>query len=193
MIEADVGSSVLLSVVAADGNTGLFPQAEVYDSAGALVGSAHDLVHVSGGLYSVAIAAPAVGVYSVLFTFFTDAGHTTPAANDRLQKDLRVSAVGGVGQLNVSYDESTQTLFMETWLERHGQVVTTPTSVTVVLRDKDGTIVATQSSSSPQASGVFSLSQTALVLMDNRPYNASVTITDALGTVVTLQSLSTVA
>lgn len=194
MIEADFGSTVILSVASVDADPGLFPLARVYDSAGAPVGSDHVLVHVANGLYLFSLTAPAVGVYTVLFTFYADAGHTILAlGQDQVQKDMRVSVVEGEAHLNVAYDESSKTLFMEAWIERRGQVVTAPTSTTVVVRDKDGTIVATQSSSSPQVNGVFSLSQSPLILFDNRPYNASVTVVDPLGTVVTLQSLSTVA
>jgi hypothetical protein len=116
------------------------------------------------------------GYYSIITTFYTDAGHTVVA--------------GGEPVLH----EAGEQLFVEVWLEREGQVVLSPTSCTVALRDKDEAIIASLASAAPQASnGVFNIEQAGVLLSDNRPYNALVIVTDAFGTVSSVHSVSTVA
>jgi hypothetical protein len=107
---------------------------------------------------------------------------------------LRVVTPPSVAHVNFAYDEAGEQLFVEVWLEREGQVVLSPTSCTVALRDKDEAIIASLASAAPQASnGVFNIEQAGVLLSDNRPYNALVIVTDAFGTVSSVHSVSTVA
>lgn len=198
MLEAEVGSNVLLGAVSPTGTTGLFPRAVVRDSAGAAIAASPvDLTQDLGdGAYQDVLVAPLTeGYYSVVTTFYQDAGHTIVAGGEPvLLETLRVVVPPSVAQVNFAFDEAGQQLFAEVWLERKGQVVLAPTSCAVTLRDKDEANIASLASATPQASnGVFNIEQAGVILADNRPYNALVSVTDALGTVVTVHSLSTVA
>jgi len=97
-------------------------------------------------------------------------------------------------QLNVAYDESATTLFMEAWLDRNGQSVAAADLVSCEIKvyDDAGTLLFTETSSSPDANGRFSLSRSGVTLTANRPYNATVTVVDSRGTVVTFQAFTTV-
>jgi hypothetical protein len=76
------GGNIILSLKAENRQAGLFPQAAVYDDAGAqIAGSPFNLSDGGNGRYSLTIPTPGVvgEVYEVDFTIFTDAGYTTIA------------------------------------------------------------------------------------------------------------------
>jgi len=93
MIEVITGDTVLLELVLADGDTTRFPQAEVYDNAGAaIVASPVNLSHVADGLYQGTFTAPAVGGYSIIYITYSDVGHTTLVGNiERVSEHMRVT------------------------------------------------------------------------------------------------------
>lgn len=200
MLEIEVGEDLLIGAVARTGAAGLFPQLELYDQLGALVGGS--AINISSdlgkGMYlEVFSGLPALEAqYQGILTFYDDAAHTTPTAGEERQTfGVRVVLPSpSVAQVNFAYDEEGEQLFAEAWLERKGGVVLTPSSAVVALRDKDGAIIANLSSSSPDANnGVFNMEQAGVILADNRPYNALVTVSDAISSVQTVHSLSTVA
>ncbi|MHA2429049.1 MAG: hypothetical protein ACXADB_13600 [Candidatus Hermodarchaeia archaeon] len=96
--------------------------------------------------------------------------------------------------MNVAYDESTTIIYMEVWLDRNGQSIpaTDLVSCEVKVYDDAGTELFTETSSSPDSNGRFSLSRSGVVLSSNRPYNATVTVVDVTGTVATFQAFTTV-
>ena len=93
MIEVITGDTVLLELVLADGDTTRFPQAEIYDDAGAAIGASPvDLSGVADGLYQGTFTAPAVGGYSIIYITYSDAGHTTLVGNiERVSEHMRVT------------------------------------------------------------------------------------------------------
>lgn len=97
-------------------------------------------------------------------------------------------------QMNVAYDESITTLYMEVWLDRNGQSVSFGdlVSCSVSVYDDAGTLLFTESSATPDANGRFSLSRSGVTLNPDRPYNATVTVVDTHGTVTTFQAFTTV-
>ncbi len=95
-------------------------------------------------------------------------------------------------QMNAAYDEDTSILFLEMWLDRNGETVFTGlVSASVEVYDDLENLLFSGSSSSPKVDGRFSVSSV-VSLVENRPHNAVVSITDSLGTVVTGQAFTTV-
>lgn len=70
-----------LHAVASDGATALFVQAKIYDALGALV-TTIPLPHVVAGLYVASYTPPTEGLFTVIYTFYTDPGFTIPALYD---------------------------------------------------------------------------------------------------------------
>ena len=97
-------------------------------------------------------------------------------------------------QMNVAYDESITTLYLEVWLDRNGQSVSAGDliSCSVEVYDDGGNLLFTESSLSPDLNGRFSLQRTGVTLNPDRPYNANVTVTDTEGSVTTFQAFTTV-
>ena len=93
MIEVITGSTVLLELVLADGDTTRFPQAEIYDNAGvAIAASPVNLSHIADGLYQGTFTAPAVGEYSVIYITYSDAARTIVVGNiERVSEHMRVT------------------------------------------------------------------------------------------------------
>lgn len=112
--------------------------------------------------------------------------------DDWVGEDVDVILGNAESQMNGSYEESTNTLWLEVWLDRNGRSVASAdlVSCSVTLTDSSGTDLFTESSSSPKPDGKFSLSSS-LVLSSDSVYNAIVTVTDSLGTVSTSQSFTT--
>lgn len=97
-------------------------------------------------------------------------------------------------QMNVAYDEDITMLYMEVWLDRNGQSVVAAnlTSCEVKVYDDAGTLLFTETSAAPDANGRFSLQRSGVTLSSDKPYNATVTVVDSHGTVVTFQAFTTV-
>jgi hypothetical protein len=73
-IPATIGQDVTLAMVLENGETSLYPQAEVYD--GASLEATVDLADMGKGRYEGAWGPTAVGTYSVIFNVYQDAGHS---------------------------------------------------------------------------------------------------------------------
>jgi len=74
-VPATVGISVPIVMVLEDGNTSMYPQAEIYtvDSVNPLITT--DLIHKSKGRYEATWIPTSVGVYSTLFIIYSDIDH----------------------------------------------------------------------------------------------------------------------
>lgn len=98
MIQAVVETDVLLELMLSDGATTFFPQAEVYDDAGAIIVKV-DLATIGIGLYQgkfLAANNTAIGDFSIGFIVYQDAGHTIVANKyDRVAEHLLVESPEG--------------------------------------------------------------------------------------------------
>lgn len=74
-VPASIGEPVTLLLVLEDGNTGMFPQAEIYDTGAVVPLDVIDLDHKAKGRYEATWTPSAVGSYSSLFITYADAGH----------------------------------------------------------------------------------------------------------------------
>lgn len=96
MIQGFVEDSLLLELMLADGDTGMFPRATVYNDAGALQATI-DLTHVALGLYQGLWTSPTAGHFSVAFVVYSNSGHTTVSNKyDRTAEHVLVVAGGGI-------------------------------------------------------------------------------------------------
>lgn len=119
MIHVQSGDPLPLELVLADGNTGRFPRARVYNSSGVEVGgSPFNLTHVAGGFYrNTAFTPGADGSYTAIFTTYLDAGYTMIGARygrayeyfevddrtdqiDRLHTDYTTARAGNLDNLD---------------------------------------------------------------------------------------------
>jgi hypothetical protein len=96
-------------------------------------------------------------------------------------------------QANVAYDDQSLVMTIAAWMDRNGRSVLVPTSATITLRDATNVVVFTATSVTPFATGVFVFTQAGVVLSDDTVYNLEVSVSDATSTVVTNQSITTVA
>lgn len=140
------------------------------------------------------------GVYNFSFTppsaGYWHANLQVIPTGDWFQDDVHVLNAGEIqgaeAQMNTAYEDSTSVLYMEVWLDRNGQsIVSGLVSCSVSLYDQVGNLLFTETSSSPKADGRFSLTRS-VTLLGDRPYNATVTVTDALGAVTTFQAFTTI-
>lgn len=193
------GEAVPLALILEDGNTSKFPQAKVYDAVGSAVPvSTVDLTHLTLGYYYASYVVPSASKFTVVYTVFDDVGRTviSPAytrAQDILIADIPEAAPLTEAHLNVAYNDNTQLFTAAIWMDRNGATVVSPTSSTIVLRDQSGAIVFTLSSSTPLSNGVFLFQQPSVSLVDINIYYVAVTVVDAVGTVTTNQTFTTVA
>lgn len=75
-IPATVGDAVTLVEAMPDGNTGVYPQAEVYAPGSAVPLVTIDLVHQSKGRYEGSWTPTSVGSYTALFIVYVDGART---------------------------------------------------------------------------------------------------------------------
>lgn len=87
-----VGQPVPIQLVAADGATYLFAEAEIY--LGSTLVTTLDLPHQSGGLYSANFTPTTPGHYSVVAQFYADAGHAVPAGYSTPGDEFNVTSAG---------------------------------------------------------------------------------------------------
>jgi len=74
-VPATVGVAVPIVMVLEDGNTSMYPQAEIYAAGGTAPITTLDLPHKAKGRYEASWTPPSVGVYSALFITYADSGH----------------------------------------------------------------------------------------------------------------------
>lgn len=75
-IPATVGNVVTLVEAMPDGNTSMFPQAEIYEPNGATPIAVIDLVHQAKGRYEGSWTPSTVGSYTALFIVYVDFART---------------------------------------------------------------------------------------------------------------------
>ena len=124
-------------------------------------------------------------------------GHTTAGSTGA---EL-IAGSADEAQLNVAYDATASRIYLELWLDRGGRSVAAGSLVScaITVYDKDGAVLvsATQADAvpvpgSPQANGRYNLEKASVSLTSNRPYNASVTVTDTAGAVTTFQAFTVI-
>ncbi len=200
-ILAQPGQTVPLPLVLEDGNTTRFPQAKVYDGIGSAIPLATvNLVHTDGGYYFGSWLVPSAARFTVVYTVYSDSGHTTLDSaygkdEDNVVSDQPSSAAGESveAQLNVAYDDSALIFRATSWLDRAGATSSSSTTSTITVRDQANTLLFTLTSTTPYPNGVFFFQQTAVALLDNRLYLVEVSVTDTFGSASTIQTFSTVA
>lgn len=96
-------------------------------------------------------------------------------------------------QLIVAYEETTDTLYMDVWLDRDGTSVPSAelVSCSIEVFDPDGVSVFTASSNLPDPDGKFRMSRVQ-ILLDNRTYGARILVVDVRGPVTTSQAFTTI-
>jgi len=154
-----------------------------------------------GVLSAVSVAIAEVGSSGMYKAEFTPDGRGVwylevkiPYNGQVWKGEYEVSIEQAEAQMNASYDEGSSTLFLEVWLDRDGDSIPAAelVSASVVLYEHDNpTPVFSGSSSTVKSDGRISF-QTTLSLNADRPYNATVTATDARGSVTTYQAFTTV-
>lgn len=85
-IQATRNVATLLRLQLADGDSGKFPQGEVYDSSGSLI-STIDLIHQANGLYQAPVTFTSVGEFDVVFITYNNAGHTVESGRHKRTAD----------------------------------------------------------------------------------------------------------
>lgn len=141
----------------------------------------------------IAITETAVpGVYAASFVPATAGLWTVtvvhPSTGNVYQEAVQV---GTTSTAQVMLVTEGSTAYIEAWMERDGAPVKTPVSATVYVRDRDGVLIATAASASPDARGHFTMSASATFLA-NRPYNVIVLVADASGVAESYQAFGTV-
>jgi hypothetical protein len=106
---------------------------------------------------------------------------------------LDVGSDNGEAQLIVAFEDGTNTLYMDIWLDRDGTSVLTAdlVSCSIEVFDSTGASLFTENSVTPDTDGKFRISRVQS-LASNRTYGARVSVTDSRGTVITSQSFTTV-
>lgn len=99
----------------------------------------------------------------------------------------------GEAQLIVAFEDGTNTLYMDIWLDRDGTSVLASdlVSCSIEVFDPTGVSLFTENSVTPDSDGKFRISRVQS-LASNRTYSAQVSVTDSRGTVITSQSFTTV-
>jgi hypothetical protein len=77
---------------------------------------------------------------------------------------------------SVGWIVGTDTLVVLTWLLRYGGTVTVPTSCTISLKNKDGTVIYTDTSSSPESDSSFKFERSPSNLLEEDVYVLDCTI-----------------
>lgn len=198
-----LGNVVPLVLQLEDGATGLFPQVEVHDPAGAAVaGSPFDLTHEADGRYaSNALVMTADAFLKATYIVYTDAPHTTESLDHlrsmdvfSLEDSLSPDGTANIAQGIFALDDSTMIFYAELWLERNAVFVPDGdlVSCSITVYDKDGTALFTVASAATDGNGRFSLERAGTTLLADRPYVVEVTVTDSTGAVVTNHAFTAV-
>lgn len=74
----------------------------------------------------------------------------------------------------------TDTLIILTWLLRNGEVYTAPIGCTISLRDKEGTVIFTDTSVTPEPNGIFKFEKNPSDLLDEGIYTLDITVNVSL-------------
>lgn len=113
MLLATPNIPVPLHTLAADGSTGLYGQARIYNSAGSLV-TTISLTHTSEGLYVASYTPTTEGVYSIIYQLYTDVARTIPANFEKGMETLDVNSertniirILGLVHENAVFDQQT--------------------------------------------------------------------------------------
>ncbi len=93
MLTVYLNTATALRVQAYDGNGADFPQFLIYDGTGTVVATLN-ATHIAGGLYTASWTPATEGLYTLVGTFYTDSGHTSPDTRySKVTEDLDVSSL----------------------------------------------------------------------------------------------------
>lgn len=122
---------------------------------------------------------------------FRGLGYVDQRPEDRVLNDLVTDHVvsGSIGEAlkisrdhyevycGASYDSASQTMNIQCFLHKQGQLVTAPTNCEVKIKESGLTTVVDALSSSPNVDGIFSLSVTTLVLNTKKNFAVTAFVT----------------
>lgn len=170
-MDGTVGIASPLPLVLSDGATGFYPQAQVY-FAGSVVATV-PLTYVAGsqGLYQGTWTPAEAGDHPVVYTVYSDAGHTTVATSGgqplyNFTQDIYQISSASTAVTTASVRQSVtltaSAIIVNVWAEVNGlQLVSGLTNANLTLYDALGNVLVTASQiSSPSATGVFQFSLT---------------------------------
>lgn len=175
-LDVELGAATRLALLLADGATGLFPRATIYNGSMVPV-AAVDLPHTGLGIYRAPWTPPYPGLFNVVYRVFSDAGHTSLADYEFSEDTVAALTPPDEPQLGASYDETGDQLRIDTWLLRRGAQVLTVTACEVRVYDADDNLLFTLTDSAPDGQGVFRMVKTAPGLVENVNYSCAVKIT----------------
>jgi len=91
-VRFQVGDNLPLTLQLEDGDTGMYPQCELYNPSGTLI-TTRDLSHVANGLYvDDGYAMPSLDYVVGVYIVYTDSGHTTESPDHMRATDLFVAS-----------------------------------------------------------------------------------------------------
>jgi len=185
------GQVAVLALQLSDGNGDVYPKASIFSDSGAAAGVI-DMTHVGGGLYTGQWQPPCPGRYLASYRVFLDQAGTVESDYE-MALDGLVIRKWDPPSLGVAYEESSQTLRLETGLSRDGEPVPPPAviSATVTLMDADDSVLTQASDPAPDGQGVFRLQVQSPGLIPDRLYSVTVAIDTSCGQVVTRRGFMT--
>lgn len=159
MIDVFFRTPAPLYVHVYDGNEGLFPRAFIKDISGTFI-TYVNLVSVGDGDYTAPYTFSSLGYFTVCFKFFTDGSYSTedegdyPEASEVYRVIPTLASSQHVNRMSTSLSQAGLQEVL-TWHEVDGALVNNPTACVVTIKDGVGTVIWTQSSSTPDSDGVF--------------------------------------
>ncbi len=105
VIPVNLGDAAKLSLVLENGDTGQFPQANVYEPQNATPVATVDLGHTAEGLYEADHTPATVGQFNIVYTVYSDAGRTTPNAQFSKELDQLLVTDASTSDISVKLDE----------------------------------------------------------------------------------------
>jgi len=184
-LELNFGEPIPLSFTMPSFASGLFVRADLLDSAQAAVaGSPFTLTEVGvTAVYTNSAFTPTtLEVFRARYVPFLDAGFTMEALRFSRDEDVFNVVQRNICHLGVTYDGAQ--IVMEGWLERD-KVVVTPVSMSIVWFNQDGTILFTAAGPGAVDAQDHVLLLQGTFLAPGQSYYVRITITDAIGPVVT--------
>jgi hypothetical protein len=92
IIALTIGDAAPLTLVLEDGDTGYFPQVNIYQPSNATPISTINLPHTAEGMYEGSYTPSGVGILKAVYTIYEDASHTIPASKYSKELDQIVTS-----------------------------------------------------------------------------------------------------
>ena len=134
---------------------------------------------LGNGLYEFTMPASSLVAGTLAYRVNTSPEDGNPAFNGFAKVDSR-QATYNLYQCHISpqYDEVTQEFSAFVWLSKDGQTVTNPLTCQIWLKDTGGNVPVNITGITPNADGVFVLTQSSIVLSLNMNYECLINVTD---------------